>query len=239
VYDGTYTALALTKVLQGTRPIEHLKTRRQTMRGFQFTELQDGEELVFGPVTFTQSASFSGGQGPAQANVSKTSGRTVGITNQRVIVEDLSSADKTETYPNTDIQHVYIKRKQRGEQPTIDITRISTSTGQVAKLGIAGLPVQAGNRFKELFPNAEVSTDSSCFIATAAYGSAMAPQVLTLCQFRDTRLRANRLGQWIITTYERLSPPLATWIAERPVARAWLRSLILAPALWFVRHLAQ
>jgi hypothetical protein len=29
------------------------------MRGFQFTELQDGEELVFGPVTFTQSTSFS------------------------------------------------------------------------------------------------------------------------------------------------------------------------------------
>ena len=208
------------------------------MRGFQFTELTDGEELVFGPVTFTQSASFSGGQGPAQGSMSKTSGRTVGITNQRVIVEDLSSADKTKTYPNADVQKVFIKRKQRGGQPTIDITRISTSTGQVAKLGIKGLPAQASNRFKELFPNAEVSADSSCFIATAAYGSAMAPQVVALCQFRDTRLRASRFGQWTIATYERLSPPLAAWISERPTARAWVRSLILVPALWFVRHLS-
>ena len=209
------------------------------MRGFQFTELQDGEELVFGPVTFTQSASFSGGQGRTQASVSKTSGRTVGITNQRVIVEDLGSADKTQICPNTDVQKVYIKRKQRGGQPTIDITRISTSTGQVVKLGIAGLPAQTSNRFKELFPNAEVSADSSCFIATAAYGSAMAPQVVTLCQFRDTRLRASCLGRWIISTYERLSPPLAAWIAGRPIARVWVRSLILSPALWIVRHLPQ
>jgi len=31
---------------------------------------------------------------------------------------------------------------------------------------------------------------------------------------------------------------LAAWISERPTARAWVRSLILVPALWFVRHLS-
>ncbi|MBN1583112.1 MAG: hypothetical protein JXA89_20555, partial [Anaerolineae bacterium] len=72
------------------------------MNGFKFTKLQDGEKMVFGPVTFTQTASFSGGQGPAQSSVAKTSGRTVGITNQRVIVEDISSADKTKVYANAD-----------------------------------------------------------------------------------------------------------------------------------------
>jgi hypothetical protein len=206
------------------------------MNGFKFTELQDGEKMVFGPVTFTQTASFSGGQGPSQGSVSKTSGRTVGVTSQRVIVEDINSADKTKVVANADVQRVYVKRKQRGGRPGIDLTKIQTASGQTIKLGIAGLPAQAERGLKELFPNAEVAQDSTCFIATAAYGSALAPQVVTLCHFRDTRLRSRPLGRWVIGVYERHSPPLAAWIADRPAARVWVQRLLLSPALWIVRR---
>ena len=198
-------------------------------RGFKFTELQDGERIVYGPVTFTQTANFGGGTGPAQSNVSKSSGRTVGVTNRRVIVEDLNSADKTKVYDVTDIQRVLVKRKQRHGKQNLDLTKVQTTSGQTVKLGIMGLPAQAESGLKETFPNAEVAQDSKCFVATAAYGSALAPQVVTLRQYRDNRLRTNQLGRWAIAAYERLSPPLADWISERPVARAWVCRLLLEP----------
>jgi hypothetical protein len=201
-------------------------------RGFKFTELQDGERMVYGPVTFTQTANFSGGTGPAQSSVSRSSGRTVGVTNQRVIIEDLSSADKTKVYDVTDVQRVLIKRKQRRGVQNLDLNKIQTKSGQTVKLGIMGLPAQAETGLKEVFPDAEIAEDSKCFVATAAYGSALAPQVITLRRFRDARLRTHRLGRLVIAAYEHLSPPLADWISKRPLACAWVRRLVLEP---FVR----
>ena len=198
-------------------------------RGFKFTELQDGDRMVYGPVTFTQTSNLSGGTGPAQSRVSKSSGRTVGVTNQRVIVEDLNSADKTKVYDVTDIQRVLVKRKQRHGKQNLDLTKVQTTSGQTVKLGIIGLPAQAESGLKETFPNAEIAADSKCFVATAAYGSALAPQVITLRQFRDARLRTHLLGRWAIAAYAHLSPPLADWVSEHPMARVWVCRLVLEP----------
>jgi hypothetical protein len=60
-----------------------------------------------------------------------------------------------------------------------------------------------------------------CFIATAAYGSVMAPQVRTFRLFRDEYF-----------VYYRLSPPLAAVISGSPVLRSLTRFL-LVPAYLF------
>lgn len=75
-----------------------------------------------------------------------------------------------------------------------------------------------------------------CFIATAAYGSALAPEVVALSRFRDKRLNQSRVGQFLIRLYERLSPPLADWIALHPTVRLYMQRLILTPMLWFTRR---
>ena len=62
------------------------------MNAFKFTDLDEGETLIFGPVTFTKTTSFSGARGHAQSSVAKTSGHSVGITNRRIIVEDIPDA---------------------------------------------------------------------------------------------------------------------------------------------------
>jgi hypothetical protein len=206
-------------------------------RQFKSTELADGEKIVFGPVTFTQTTSLSGGAGGAQSSVSRTSGRMVGVTNQRVVVEDLDTPGKTQICANADVQRVYVKRTQRRGQMNLDLAKVQTTSGQTIKLGIKGLPARAENELKELFPNAEVAQDSKCFIATAAYGSALAPQVVALRQFRDVTLRPSWLGRRAIGLYEWASPPLADWIAARPSVRAWVRRLFLAPVVWIVRRL--
>jgi len=210
------------------------------MSGFKFTELEEGENILFGPITFTQTTSFSstGGAGPGPATrhqVSKTKGSTIGITDRRVIVEDLESPDKTQITPNEKVQRVFVKRKQQRGQPTITLSKLQTASGQVVKLNIQGLPAGAEGKLKETFPNAEIAEDKKCFVATAAYGSGLAPEVMALRQLRDTRMRENRLGRWAIRIYERCSPPLADWIEERPVVRSLVRRLVLKPIVRIVR----
>lgn len=63
----------------------------------------------------------------------------------------------------------------------------------------------------------------ACFIATAAYGDADAPEVVALRRFRDERLLSNRLGTAFVRLYYRWSPPLARLIARKPALRAAVR----------------
>jgi hypothetical protein len=73
-----------------------------------------------------------------------------------------------------------------------------------------------------------------CFIATAAYGTAMAPEVVILQDFRDHYLGRRALGERIIEAYYRLSPPLARQIEpRRPLRR--LTRLLLAPVIFLVK----
>lgn len=56
---------------------------------------------------------------------------------------------------------------------------------------------------------------SGCFIATAACGSDLEPEVMALRLFRDTTLRKNLSGRLFIRLYERISPAIADWILPR------------------------
>jgi len=71
---------------------------------------------------------------------------------------------------------------------------------------------------------------SLCFVATAAYGSGMAPEVGTLRLFRDRFLTGNPAGRAFVSVYYRLSPPLAAVIARSPALRSGAR-FALAPAV--------
>jgi len=62
-----------------------------------------------------------------------------------------------------------------------------------------------------------------CFIATAAYGSPMAPQVKVLREIRDRFLLTNSLGKALVNFYYAFSPKAADFISEHAGLRAMVR----------------
>jgi C1A family cysteine protease len=69
-----------------------------------------------------------------------------------------------------------------------------------------------------------------CFIATAAFGSALEPRVVTLREFRDVYLLPSHSGRAFVELYYTLSPPMADIIAADEGLRTGVRA-VLAPVV--------
>jgi hypothetical protein len=74
-----------------------------------------------------------------------------------------------------------------------------------------------------------------CFIATAAYGSGLAPEVTALREFRDRCLLTNRAGQAFVNWYYAVSPPVAAFITEHDSLKTAVR-LGLTPVVYAAKY---
>jgi YVTN family beta-propeller protein len=78
-------------------------------------------------------------------------------------------------------------------------------------------------------PSQSAPPPGACFVATAAYGSSMAGEVVTLRRYRDEYLLKSEAGRAFVQLYYRYSPAVADTIRERD----WLRAVVRG-ALWLV-----
>ena len=89
------------------------------------------------------------------------------------------------------------------------------------------------------FPNGTLTVatkqKSTCFIATAAYGTPDHPDVMLLRDYRDKRLRRHWPGQLLIYCYERASPWIARRIVTAPRIGRVVRAILEATAVEYVR----
>jgi len=75
-----------------------------------------------------------------------------------------------------------------------------------------------------------------CFIATAAYGTPMAEEVVALKEFRDDHLLTNKAGKAFVKFYYKHSPGYADFIRNKPALRVIVRTG-LKPLVWLCNHL--
>ncbi len=68
-----------------------------------------------------------------------------------------------------------------------------------------------------------------CFVATACYGSPMAPEVGMFRRWRDERLEMSAPGRLFVRAYYRLSPGAAGLIRGSAAAKRVVRALLLEP----------
>jgi subtilisin family serine protease len=113
--------------------------------------------------------------------------------------------------------------------------------------GLSGLVLSGGrlNAYKAMLnvdtpppvssPVNAGGSGGGCFIATAAYGSYLAPEVEILKQFRDNHLMTNPVGRKFVELYYRHSPPLAEIIKKNESLRAASR-LMLTPVIMLIAH---
>lgn len=119
-------------------------------------------------------------------------------------------------------------------------TTIATVGGDVTSFTDPGLDANANYYYRiraykdegfSAYSNETYATTepgkSGCFIATAAYGSTMEPQVQLLRDFRDHFMTGNLLGQAFVSFYYKNSPPLARYIAEHDTWRLVVRCCLL------------
>lgn len=71
-----------------------------------------------------------------------------------------------------------------------------------------------------------LTKDLNCFIASAAYGSSLAPKLTAFRQFRNRFLLTNSIGRRFVHAYYHYGPYAARWIAPRDGVRAVVRGFL-------------
>ncbi|GAB4388797.1 MAG: SBBP repeat-containing protein [Thermodesulfovibrionales bacterium] len=124
---------------------------------------------------------------------------------------------------------------------------VALSSGQSCTLSVAFTPASSGSFSGSLLVESAArmallggtgrgaGASGGCFIATAAYGTALDPHVEALRRFRDRRLLTNAPGRALVAFYYRVSPPIADYIREREPLRAATR-VSLMPLIFAVEY---
>jgi hypothetical protein len=109
---------------------------------------------------------------------------------------------------------------------TSDATKIFQVTYPTEGVKNAQVEMRADGQTITLSCQAKVAstTSSGCFIATAAFGTEMEPEVVTLRKFRDEKLLTNKIGEKFVKEYYKVSPPIANYIRDKEYLRAIVRA---------------
>jgi lysophospholipase L1-like esterase len=124
---------------------------------------------------------------------------------------------------------------ERGVQLVDQYQNVVAEWGMLTADGLHPNTAGAGRMaeaFASVLPCSSGGGGGGCFIATAAFGTPLQPQVEQLKKFRDQYLLTNSLGTTFVKKYYQYSPPVADYIEEHEYLRYIVR-LALYPLIGF------
>lgn len=121
------------------------------------TELEAGEEILFGVATSSsRSSSSSQENGRLAESLAHESERKSGVTNRRVVIETLGDHSATIIIPNTSVQAAWIEKSDFMGSAKLHLAAVESTSGQRAELGIGFLDAEEEARIRAAFPNAQI-----------------------------------------------------------------------------------
>jgi hypothetical protein len=116
-----------------------------------------------------------------------------------------------------------------GSQMTLELDGLAPVTYYavgIRAIGVCGASAVTFQRFHTLAR--KYTQLSGCFIATAAFGSDLGPEIESLRTFRDAATTRSGIARTAVDLYYRSSPPLAAAIRQSEMARALIRASLRA-----------
>jgi hypothetical protein len=179
------------------------------------------------PVSFTAAATASGTSATLAVLQSSENGReaVVGYDVRYSVLPPSGTIDAT-TFPDwTPAPPLPVAAPGTSTSAEIDgLTPLTTYGVGISARGVCGNSQPTFQTFTT--PRVRYTKLSGCFIATAAFGSELAPEVATLRRLRDAAIARSTLAKTAVDLYYRSSPPLAAALARSEVARATVRAAL-------------
>lgn len=185
-----------------------------------------------------------GGAGLMMADLEKRKAHigVIGVAGEQFFVADFGVI--TGTPPLDAIRSLF---KEEPSVETFPLSKLHASCTTCTDVAVAGSLWIHGNLQREFSLDKEYRTgnvaqgakianaitpgsgSSSCFIATACWGSPDCPEVVVLRQFRDDILMRSHLGSLCVRLYYRISPPVAHVLRRVPLLATTVRACLLRP----------
>ena len=138
-----------------------------------------------------------------------------------------------------DFDHTLIYLNGSWKTATAEGCYLADGLNATSVYEIATRTVDADGNINATWVNQTAATISPCFIATAAYGTALHEDIDVLRDFRDEYLMPNPAGRAFVKIYYNVSPPLADVIRENEGLRTAVREGLVKPLVDITRRLVE
>ena len=116
-----------------------------------------------------------------------------------------------------------------GTETPLQIAGLTPQTYYAVGIRAIGVCGPSTTTFQRFFtPAMKFAQLSGCFVATAAFGSDLTPEVAALRKGRDAATARSTLARVAVDLYYRSSPPAAAALRESAIARAVVRTALRA-----------